>query len=215
MPILGVVATRHVMSCLGVHFALTEKEVARLRSLDDEQARLEHLQEVIEEHYLNHEKHFTAESDKAWDAMHRVLADGQLSWNGGAYPLNHTVLAGELLYTDSDYIMSLKSPQQVRDIAGALPAITEAEATVNIRGNWPRVFVRPDEMLRLIQNLLGNAAKFRIAGRRPELPKPWNSRRPVERGASSVPAPVMSCLMPPPLARPPDESDAGGTTPLA
>ena len=127
MPIIGVVATRHVMSCLGVHFALTEKEVARLRSFDDEQARLEHLQEVIEEHYLNHEKHFTAESDKAWDAMHRVLADGQLSWDDGAYPLNHTVLAGELLYTDSDYIMSLKSPQQVRDIAGALPAITEAE----------------------------------------------------------------------------------------
>ena len=115
------------MSCLGVHFALTEKEVAHLRSLEDEQARLEHLQEVIEEHYLNHEKQFAAESDKAWDAMHRVLADGQLSWDGGVYPLNHAVLAGELLYTDSDYIMSLKSLQRVRDIAAVLPAITEAE----------------------------------------------------------------------------------------
>jgi hypothetical protein len=50
-----------------------------------------------------------------------------LSWDGGAYPLNHTVLAGELLYTSSDYIMSLKSPHQVRDIAAALAAITEAE----------------------------------------------------------------------------------------
>ena len=59
--------------------------------------------------------------------MHRTLADGELSWEGGEYPLNHVVLAGELLYTDSDYIMSLKTPQQVRDIAAALPAINEAE----------------------------------------------------------------------------------------
>lgn len=115
------------MSCLGVHFALTEKEAAHLRSLDDEQDRLEHLQEVIEEHYLNDEKQFTAESDKSWDAMHRALADGEMSWDGGDYPLNHTVLAGELLYTESDYIMSLKTPAQVRDIAVALPGITEAD----------------------------------------------------------------------------------------
>ena len=57
--------------------------------------------------------------------MHRVLADGHLSWDGGKYPLNHAVLAGELLYTQTDYIISLKSPEQVRDIAVALPAITE------------------------------------------------------------------------------------------
>ena len=115
------------MGCLGVHFALTEKEAAHLRSLDDEEARLEHVQEEIEETYLGEQPDLAAESDKAWDAMHRALADGQLSWDGGDYPLNHTVLAGELLYTDSDYIMSLKTPQQVRDIAKALPAITEEE----------------------------------------------------------------------------------------
>jgi hypothetical protein len=115
------------MSCLGVHFALTEKEVAHLRSLEDEQDRLAHLQEVIEDHYLNHEKQFAAESDKSWDAMHRALADGEMSWDGGDYPLNLTVLAGELLYTDSDYIMSLKTPEQVREIAAALSGITEAD----------------------------------------------------------------------------------------
>lgn len=47
------------------------------------------------------------------------------------------------------------------------PAIAEAEASVSVHGAWPRVFVRPDEMLRLIQNLVGNAAKFRVAGRTP------------------------------------------------
>jgi hypothetical protein len=70
---------RHFMSCLGVHFALTEKEVAHLRSLTDEQARLKHLQEVIEPAYLEQQSDFAAESDKSWDAMHRTLADGQLA----------------------------------------------------------------------------------------------------------------------------------------
>jgi hypothetical protein len=115
------------MSCLGVHFALTEKEVAHLRSFKNEQDRLVHLQEVIENHYLNNEKQFAGESAKSWDAMHRALADGELSWDGGDYPLNYTVLAGESIYNDSDYIMSLKTPQQVRDIAAALPCITEKE----------------------------------------------------------------------------------------
>ena len=108
------------MSCLGVHFALTEKEAARLRSIDDEQERLEYLQEDIEETYLGEYPDLSVESDKSWDAMHRALADGQLNWDGGQYPLNHTVLAGESLYRGSDYIMSLKTPQQVRDIAAAL-----------------------------------------------------------------------------------------------
>lgn len=115
------------MGCLGVHFALTEWEVAHLRSLPDDAARLSHLQDVIEEEYLTGDKRFAAESDKAWDAMHRVLAGGDLTWDGGDYPLNHVVLAGESLYSRSeDYIMSLKTPAQVRDIATALAGVTEA-----------------------------------------------------------------------------------------
>jgi hypothetical protein len=113
------------MSCLGVHFALAEDDVATLRSIGDEQERLAHLQEEIEERYMAEPGTYAAESDKAWDAMHRVLADGHLSRDGGTYPLNHTVLAGELLYTGDDYIMSLKSPIQVKDIAVALEPITE------------------------------------------------------------------------------------------
>jgi len=113
------------MGCLGVHFALTENEVEQLRALDDEQARLELLQEEIEENYFSGDKKYVAESDKAWDAMHRTLADGKLSWDGGKYPLNHTVLAGELLYTESDFIMSLKNPQQVKDVANALASVSQ------------------------------------------------------------------------------------------
>ena len=112
------------MSCLGVHFSLSEKEVDHLRSIEDEKDRLNHVESVIETTYMNENPERVAESDKAWDAMHRALADGQLSWDGGAYPLNHVVLGGELLYTEPDYIMSLKTPRQVRDIAAALPVLT-------------------------------------------------------------------------------------------
>jgi hypothetical protein len=115
------------MSCLGVHFALTDTEVKKLKSLSDEQDRLEYLTEEIEEQYLESDKEFAAESDKSWDAMHRALADGELTWDGGEYPLNHVVLAGELLYTNDDYIMSLKTSSQVIDIANAIRDLSEVD----------------------------------------------------------------------------------------
>lgn len=115
------------MSCLGGHFALTNEEAEKLLEMDDEDDCLEYLQEVIEEMYFKQFPSWKAESDKAWDAMHRTLADGYLTWKGGSYPLNHTVLAGELLYTERDYIMSLKDPSEVRDIAAALSEIAEEE----------------------------------------------------------------------------------------
>jgi len=49
------------------------------------------------------------------------------------------------------------------------PAIAEAQAKLNISGNWPRIFASHDEILRLLQNLIGNAIKYRIAGRMPEI----------------------------------------------
>lgn len=113
------------MSCLGVHFALTEEDVNSFRAIDDEKERLSYLQEEIEERYMAEPGTYAAESDKSWDAMHRALADGHLSWDGGTYPLNHAVLAGELLYTSDDYIMSLKTPKQVKEIADALDKIPE------------------------------------------------------------------------------------------
>jgi hypothetical protein len=114
------------MSCLGVHFALTDDEAARLQQIEDEQDRLEYVQEVLEPRYVADQPEYAAESDKAWDAMHRALADGRLTYDGGQFPLNHAVLAGEVLYTDDDYIMSLKTPAQVTAIAAALATLDEA-----------------------------------------------------------------------------------------
>ncbi len=131
------------MSCLGVHFALTEEDVAALRATEDEQERLAYLQEEIEARYLTEPATYAAESDKAWDAMHRVLADGRLTWSGGDYPLNQAVLGGELLYTDSDYIMCLKSPKQVQDVAAALEGITREEFRARYDGIDPEDYGLP------------------------------------------------------------------------
>ncbi|MFA7242939.1 MAG: PAS domain-containing protein [Sulfuricellaceae bacterium] len=49
------------------------------------------------------------------------------------------------------------------------PAINEAQAGLSVGGDWPRVFVSRDEIMRLLQNLVGNAVKYRVAGRRPEI----------------------------------------------
>lgn len=114
------------MSCLGVHFALTADDAAALEAIDDEEDRLEYLTEEIEVRYFEAGGTYKAESDKSWDAMHRLLADGRLSWDGGTYPLNHAVLAGKSLYGEDDYIMSLKTPAQVKDIAQALAELDES-----------------------------------------------------------------------------------------
>jgi PAS domain S-box-containing protein len=49
------------------------------------------------------------------------------------------------------------------------PAVAEAHADIRILGDWPRLFASKDEILRLMQNLIGNAVKYRVAGRPPEI----------------------------------------------
>ncbi|MGJ7501466.1 YfbM family protein [Variovorax sp. ZT5P49] len=115
------------MSCLGVHFALTQDDAMALEAIENDDDRLAHVTEQIEERYFKEAEAYVAESDKSWDAMHRALSDGMLSWSGGAYPLNHVVLGGRCLYSKDDYIMSLKTPAQVQDIAAALVLVGETE----------------------------------------------------------------------------------------
>jgi hypothetical protein len=113
------------MSCLGVHFSLGEQTVIKLKSYKRESARLNFLQEKIEEEYFDAYPDWVCETDKAWDAIHRILTDGDLTWDNGQYPTNHVILGGELLYTKPDYMMSLKNPSQVKEIGVAIKQITE------------------------------------------------------------------------------------------
>jgi hypothetical protein len=65
-----------------------------------------------------------AECDKAWDALHRCLTDGKLEYGNGPYPLNHCVLSPQQLHRGDDYIISLVSPKNVQEVAGALKDVT-------------------------------------------------------------------------------------------
>jgi Domain of unknown function (DUF1877) len=105
------------MSCLGVLFSLNEKEVNKLKSFKSDEDRLEYLQEEIEEIYFEKFPEKVAELDKSWDALHRGLTNGKLEYSNGNFALNHIILGGEIIYLGDNYIMTLKTPEQVKQIA--------------------------------------------------------------------------------------------------
>lgn len=115
------------MSCLGVHFSLSEDEVCKLKSFDEDTDRLDYLQCEIEERYFEEHRDRVAQSDKAWDAMHRALSDGELSYTTGPHPLRLVIIGGDPIYAEDDYIMSLKTPAQVKEVARALAPITKED----------------------------------------------------------------------------------------
>lgn len=115
------------MSCLGVLFSIDKSTVEKLKSFEQDSDRLDYLQEEIEEPVMSNEPGRFAELDKAWDALHRSLTDGTLDLRNGAFPLNHVVLGGEKLYHQDDYIMVLKTPEQVQQIAEKIEHVTETQ----------------------------------------------------------------------------------------
>ena len=66
-----------------------------------------------------------AECDKAWDAMHRCLTDGQLKYGNGPDPLNYCVLGPRWLHRDDSYIVSFVPAEKVQEVAAALRGVTK------------------------------------------------------------------------------------------
>jgi Domain of unknown function (DUF1877) len=113
------------MSCRGVHFALTDDERRALLAQAGDDERLEFVQEEIEERLFDDAPERVCETDKAWDAIHRALTDGSLDAGRGKHAPANVILGGRSLYSGDDYIMSLKTPEQVREIALFLSSVTE------------------------------------------------------------------------------------------
>lgn len=109
------------MGARGVHFAIAPATADLLLAARDDAALMEIVEGIEEEWDRAH----LAESDKAWDAMHRCLTDGHLHDDGGEYPLNHVVCGGRQLHRGDDYTVSLVTAAQVRDVATALAGIAE------------------------------------------------------------------------------------------
>jgi hypothetical protein len=102
------------MGSRGVLFAIDDERANRPQEArgDDDSVMA-----VIEEIEETWDGSNLAETDKAWDAIHRALTDGALEWDNGSYPLNHAILGGLGLMEGDDYIAILKTPDQVRDVA--------------------------------------------------------------------------------------------------
>lgn len=110
------------MGCRGVFFAVTVEESNSLNEACGDDDRVMELVETIEETW--DEEHL-AECDKAWDAMHRLLTDGELAFGNGEYPFSHAVLGPRQLHGGEDYIVSLVAPEEVVAVAAALSKVTK------------------------------------------------------------------------------------------
>jgi hypothetical protein len=107
------------MACRGVFFAVTSDQAEALRAAGDDDELMELVSE-IEEAW---DRDNLAECDKAWDAMHRALTDGELEWGNGEEPLCHCVLGPDPLHEGDDYLVSLIAPEKVKEVAAALAEI--------------------------------------------------------------------------------------------
>ena len=110
------------MAGRGVHFAITPVELEALLAAQND-AELMKLIDAIEAAW---NEEYLAQSDKAWNAIHRCLTDGSLLYDGGTYPLNHIICGGRALHKGDDYTISLVTPDQVQEVVAALAPSSEA-----------------------------------------------------------------------------------------
>ena len=109
------------MSCLGVHFALTEEQVKHLLSVRSGQEVLTIVKDEIERQW---DEEWLLETGQAWDAIHRCLTDGGLMVKE-ASPLSKCILGGRQLYHGDDYIISFLNPTEASEVYQAIAEISE------------------------------------------------------------------------------------------
>ena len=128
----------------GVHFALTAEQETQLRQRNSGQDCWDYIASDVEKPW---DEDYLAETDKAWDAIHRCLtgqpaSESELDANAGAYPLNRCIMGEVDLCPDTNnYIIRLNSPETVKDLAAALEPIDDAWITKayhrHCPGAWP------------------------------------------------------------------------------
>jgi|GEM_PF-976469 len=126
-PLSSAREERHNIVSRGVHFGLTDATAKRLLEAH-QKGRLSEIQEILQDVEEKWDERYLAESDKSWEILHRCFSDGTLSPEGGDYPLNHCFLGGlQLVHVARDgYVASLKTRDQVKDIAAALAFVDQA-----------------------------------------------------------------------------------------
>jgi hypothetical protein len=111
------------MAGRGVHFALNAEDTERLlAAAGNDTAVKEIIQEDIEERW---DKEWLAQSDKAWDAIHRCLGGGSLTFETSG-PGHQCILGGRQLHQGDDYIVSFLTPAQVQAVAAKVASFDES-----------------------------------------------------------------------------------------
>lgn len=111
------------MACRGVFFALSSEQREHLLALESDEKRLDYIQEEIEGAW---DEEHVLETDKAWDAIHRCLADGTISVGRSSAPLGKLILGGKQLYADQQsYIINFTDKSELLEITDALKAVTK------------------------------------------------------------------------------------------
>jgi hypothetical protein len=150
------------MPSRGVLFALSSDQEARLLSAsgnDEVMEAIEEIEEAWDEPNL-------AQTDKAWDAIHRALTDGQLELDDGDRPLNQVILGGRSMYDGDDYIAVYKNPTEVKEIAAALASIPAGELARRYWAVVPREYAPEygdEDLAYTVEWYEGVASLYRIA----------------------------------------------------
>ena len=111
------------MTARGVLFAVTSDDERRLLAAGDDDA----VGELVEEIEERWEDGFVAETDKAWDAIHRALTDGRLRYDAGEPPVNRAILGGRLLTSGEDGLVVYTPAADVAAVSAALAEVSEAQ----------------------------------------------------------------------------------------
>jgi hypothetical protein len=110
---------------LGVHFAINAEQAKRLLAAAENEDSDDDVMEVVEElEEDDWDDQFVAETDKAWDAIHRCLTDGSLKFEATNAPLSMCIFGAKSLCSSGDYFVEFKSSDQVKFIAKAINAVT-------------------------------------------------------------------------------------------
>ena len=110
------------MSCLGGFRAITKEALDKLRTVP----RVNRVPDYLD---CEMEQEDSYNLDKAWDAIHRALNGSRLEYGNDNAPACWVILGGEVLRGDregeEDYIVTLKSPEQVKQVDQFLQGLTE------------------------------------------------------------------------------------------
>ncbi|MEM7014643.1 MAG: DUF1877 family protein, partial [Verrucomicrobiota bacterium] len=112
------------MAGRGVHFAITDQDMVKLGEASDGNAIIAIVTEEIESRWEK-EDGFVAETDKAWDAIHRCLTNGKLEYDAGEVPLKWCIIGGILICEEDHCIISLVEHHNLAELAHALEQITK------------------------------------------------------------------------------------------